>query len=135
MTPEVSILMMDKDKDTIEKTARILETQGYHVTTACNWSQALHFFKKCFIDIAIIDIQTDDCDYKESIVSLQNAHPDAMLIITTENAENHTIGELEKLSSYNIMMKPYDPFELICALEFMAMELKRPAVKDLAFSQ
>ena len=135
MTPEVSILLMDKDRDTIKKTAYILETQGYHVTTACNWSQTLHFSKKCFIDIAIVDIQTDDADCQESIASLQNALPNIMLIITTASAENHTIGELEKLGSCNIMIKPYDPYELVCAIEFMAMELKRPAAKDLAFSQ
>ena len=135
MIPEVSILIMDKDRATIKETACILETQGYHVTTACNWSQALHFLKSCFIDIAIIDRQTEDSDCRDVIAAMQSTHPDAMLIITTESADNHTIGELEKLGPYNIMIKPYDPFELICAIEFMAMELKRPAGKNLASSQ
>ena len=135
MTPEVSILIMDEDKDVIEKIVGILQTQGYQVTTVCNWSQALHCAKACSVDIAIIDIQTGDSVYKEALASLQSAHPNAMLIITAASANNHTIGELEKLDSCNIMMKPYDPNELVCAIEFLSMELKRPAQKDLAFSQ
>ena len=135
MSPKTSILITDKNQKTLQSVAGILEVQGYHVTTACCWSQALHFIKNCYIDIAIIDIHMDKSDYMERLGKIQTASPQTSLIITASDAQNHHIGGLESLGIYNIMPQPYDANELICALEFIAMESGQGATKNLAFSK
>ena len=134
MSQKTNLLIADEDQKTLQLTAGILETQGYHVTTACCWSQALHFIKNCFIDIAIIDIHMDASNYIERLGQIQTSSPDTKLIVTMSNTENHAIGGLENLGIYNIMPQPYDPNELICALELLAMESGQSITQDLAFS-
>jgi DNA-binding response OmpR family regulator len=135
MGPKTSILITDSNQKTLQSVAGILEMQGYHVTTACCWQQTLHFIKNCYIDIAIIDIHMDKSDYMERLGRIQTASPQTSLIITMSDAQNHHIGGLETLGIYNIMPQPYDPNELICALEFIGMESGKSTMKDLALSQ
>ncbi|MFC1998238.1 response regulator [Chloroflexota bacterium] len=135
MGPKTSILITAKNQKTLQSVAGILEVRGYHVTTACCWSQALYLIKNCDIDIAIIDIHMDKSDYMERLGEIQTASPQTSLIITMSDAQNHHIGGLETLGIYNIMPQPYDPNELICALEFIAMESSQGATKNLAFSK
>ena len=135
MGQQTSILITDKNQKTLQSVAGILEVQGYHVTTACCWSQALYFIKNCYIDIAIIDIHMDKSDYMERLGEIQTTNPQTSLIITMSDAQNHHIGGLETLGIYNIMPQPYDANELICALEFIAMESGQGSTKDLAFSK
>ena len=67
MDPKTSILITDKNQKTLQSVAAILEMQGYHVTTACCWSQTLHFIKNCYIDIAIIDIHMDKSGHSGNV--------------------------------------------------------------------
>lgn len=61
-TPPISVLLVDDDAEVLRVVARLLESQGHHVTSARNGIEALRRLAVRWPDVMIVDIQMPGMD-------------------------------------------------------------------------
>jgi CheY-like chemotaxis protein len=61
-TPPISVLLVDDDAEVLRVVARLLESQGHHVTSARNGIEALRRLAVRWPDVMLVDIQMPGMD-------------------------------------------------------------------------
>jgi CheY-like chemotaxis protein len=113
------ILIVDDDADFVESIKDLLESNGYIVFVARNGREAIDRIHSNHIDILILDLRMPILSGLETYLELKRTgHAIPTIIVTAyadEEADN--ITKLRSLSVSGILRKPFDPRELIEAIE------------------
>ena len=78
-----NILIVDDDKDLLDKFREILELEGYSVETALNGGDALKKLDKKAYNLALIDIRLPDMEGTELLSEIKDTLPKMVKIIIT----------------------------------------------------
>ncbi|MBN1219607.1 MAG: response regulator [Anaerolineae bacterium] len=113
------ILIVDDDADFVESVKNLLVNNGYNVFVAGNGQEAIERIRSNGIDILILDLRLPILSGLETYLELKRTgHVVPTLIVTAyldEYADD--VDRLRSLSVSGILRKPFDPGELLKAVE------------------
>jgi two-component system alkaline phosphatase synthesis response regulator PhoP len=121
------ILVVDDDADFVESVKNLLVDNGYEVFVATNGQEAVDRIRSNGIDILILDLHLPILSGLETYLELKRiGHTVPTLIVTAyfdEYADD--VDRLQSLSVSGILRKPFDPRDLLEAVERLAHTRKR----------
>ncbi len=113
------IVVADDDPDLVESIVPVLQGHGYVVATAQNGQEAIDLVMNNTVDLLILDLNMPILSGLEVYMELKSRGREVRtLIITGQTAES--AGAIDELRSYSVtgvLNKPFDPEELLCAIE------------------
>ncbi len=112
-----NILIVDDEKGLRLGTQRLLEEEGYEVTTAENGYEGITLGTACDFDIAIIDMKMPDIDGLDVLGAIKKVFPNTICIVATAFASYDTAIEATRLGAFSYIPKPFTPDELIYQLK------------------
>ena len=119
----MNILVVDDDAIVIKSCRRILEAEGYEVSTAPGADQALEMMRTSDYDLLLIDVKMPKRDGMYLMREIKKNWPEIPTIIMTGYPTSETIAEVLKLGATLFIPKPFRPDELIKSI--------RQAVKNM----
>jgi CheY-like chemotaxis protein len=126
------ILVVDDDPDFVESVKNLLVDNGYTVFVATNGQEAIERIRSDGIDILILDLRLPILSGLETYLELKRTgHAVPTLIVTAyfdEYADD--VDRLRSLSVSGILRKPFDPRDLLNAVERLAHTRKRKRDAD-----
>jgi two-component system response regulator HydG len=113
------ILVVDDDADFVKGIRDLLVNNGYTVFVAANGQQAIERVRANGIDILILDLRLPILNGLETYLDLKRTgHAIPTIIVTAyPEEESDDIDKLRSSSVSGILRKPFDPRELLKAIE------------------
>ncbi|MEJ2108279.1 MAG: response regulator, partial [Acidiferrobacteraceae bacterium] len=116
------ILIVDDDPDFVESVKDLLVDAGYTVFVATNGREAIERIRSNGIDVLILDLRLPILSGLETYLELKRTgHAVPTLIVTAyfdEYADD--VNKLRSLSVSGVLRKPFDPRDLLGAVEHLA---------------
>lgn len=112
-----NILIVDDEKGLRIGTQRLLQEEGYEVTTAENGYEGIALGTSCNFDIAIIDMKMPDIDGLDVLGAIKKIFPNTICIVATAFASYDTAIEATRLGAFSYIPKPFTPEELLYQLK------------------
>ena len=109
----MNILVVDDDAIVIKSCRRILEAEGYEVSTAPSADQALEMMRTSDYDLLLLDVKMPKRDGMYLMREIKKNWPEIPTIIMTGYPTSETIAEVLKLGATLFIPKPFRPDELI----------------------
>lgn len=114
---ETKILIVDDEKGLRVGTQRLLQNEGYLVTTAENGTEGILCGTREEFDLAIIDLKMPDYDGLEVLNKIRQKHPNTVCFIATAFASYDTAIEATRLGAFSYIPKPFTPEEFLYQIE------------------
>ena len=113
------ILLADDDRDFVDGIRAILEMKGYKVYAVHNGKEAVEQVKSNAVDALILDLQMPLLSGLDVYLELERSGHAVPTIIVTAYAgkEAAALDRLRTLSVTGILTKPFDPQDLLKAVE------------------
>jgi DNA-binding response OmpR family regulator len=115
-----SVLVIDDDPVTCEVAQRVLEKDGFAVSTALDAQSGIGRFAELNPDLVIVDILMPGKEGIATILELREAHPDARILAMTGGG-NFAAGDVlriaELLGADNSLKKPFRPAQLLATVK------------------
>lgn len=111
------VLIVDDEKGLRIGAQRLLEMEGYEVTTAENGTEGIKFGTENEFDIAVIDLKMPDIDGLEVLKKIRRKFPYTVCFIATAYASYETAVEATRLGAHSYIPKPFSPEELIANIK------------------
>jgi two-component system response regulator HydG len=120
------ILIVDDDPDFVESIKDLLVGNGYTVFVAIDGREAIERVRPDGIDILILDLRLPILGGLETYLELKKIGHALPTIIVTAYPEEYAdeINQLRSLSVSGILRKPFDPAELLDAVEQLSRARK-----------
>ncbi len=112
---DVSILVVDDDRDICRNLADILTDLGYQVDTAHDGPSALELARHKPYDLALLDLKMPGMDGLTLYRELRQLRADAVALIVTAYAGPETAAEARGAGVWRVLPKPVD-FPLLLGL-------------------
>ena len=109
---KINILVVDDEKIIREGSERILQKEGWNVTTAENGEQGLEYIKSDRFQILLLDLMMPGIKGMEVLKWLQESYPDLLIIVITGYATIENAVEAMKNGAYDFISKPFTPDQL-----------------------
>lgn len=120
MEQSAFILLVEDNEDLRQVLQEVLESSGFHVTTAANATRAREAIDIGKFDLAILDVRLPDGNGIELMSEFRKSDPDIGIVIMTGYAEVDTAIEAVRLGANDFLKKPFVPDEmLVRVIEFM----------------
>ncbi len=118
------ILIADDNPDFVMSIQELLTSKGYSVFVATNGRQAVERILSNGIDVLIMDLRMPVLNGLETYQELKKTGRAVPTIIVTAFAdeETGTVERLQALSVSGVLRKPFDPRELLRAIERLAKQ-------------
>lgn len=128
LTPK-QILLADDDPGIREMLGRVLQSEGYLVTTAATGLQAFNRFSKAPPDLVLLDLNMPEQDGWEAFGRMCTKHPLIPVIIIT--ARPHQQAQAIEFGVDALMEKPLDLPVLLKAIHDLLAETETERTKRL----
>lgn len=109
----MKILVVDDDAIVIKSCRRILEAEGFEVSTVPSADQALEAIKNSDFDLLLIDVKMPKRDGMYLMREIKKNWPEIPTIIMSGYPTPETITEVLRLGATLFIPKPFRPDELI----------------------
>src|SRR4030042_4974176 len=107
------ILVVDDDAIVIKSCKRILEAEGFEVTTVPSADNALEAIRSYDFDLLLIDVKMPRHDGMYLMREVQKTWKDIPTIVMSGYPTPETIGDGLKLGATQFIAKPFRPDELV----------------------
>jgi DNA-binding NtrC family response regulator len=124
----MNILVVDDDAIVIKSCKRILEAEGFEVSTVPGADKALEVLKNSDFDILLIDVKMPGRDGMYLMREIKKNWPEIPTIVMSGYPTPETITEVLRLGATLFIPKPFKPDELIKSVRQV---LKKVPVKKL----
>ncbi|MBF0591314.1 MAG: response regulator [Nitrospirae bacterium] len=114
---KAKLLVVDDDRDLLDSVVMILEEEGYEVTAASGGKEALERLRLGSYDVVMSDIKMPGISGLELIQEIKAAGIETPIILMTAFVEVKTTIEAIRRNAFDFIIKPYDPQDLILAVE------------------
>jgi two-component system response regulator HydG len=113
------ILVVDDDADFVESIRSLLIDEGYTVFVATNGQAAVDRIRSNGVDILILDLRLPILSGLEAYLELKRIGCAVPTLIVTAYFDDYTddVDKLQSLSVSGILRKPFDPRDLLDAVE------------------
>jgi DNA-binding NtrC family response regulator len=122
------VLAVDDEQVVCEAIRRVLEEEGYLVSTATSSRAGLELIRKEAFDLLLLDIKMPEIDGIEFLREARSVAPETEVIIITGYATIETAVEAIKLGAFDYLEKPVSPPQLVVVA---ARALERRQLMDL----
>ena len=110
---EVSVLLVDDEKDFVETLAERLETRGFKVSKAFSGEECLETIRKDHIDVVLLDVLMPGKDGIETLREIKQTNPLIEIMMLTGHATIDTAIKGLKLGAYDYLNKPTETKDLV----------------------
>jgi DNA-binding NtrC family response regulator len=107
------ILVVDDDAIVIKSCRRILEAEGFEVTTVPSADEALEKIKNYDFDLLLMDVKMPKHDGMFLMREIKKDLPEIPIIVMSGYPTPETIADVLKLGATQFIPKPFRPDELI----------------------
>ncbi len=114
---EGSVLVVDDDPHVLEYVSLLLEESGYAAHVCSNARDALDGLKDTRVDVVLTDIVMPGTSGLELLEAIHASDPEMPVILVTAYADLGKAVESVKKGAYDFIMKPYEPEQLLRALD------------------
>jgi diguanylate cyclase (GGDEF)-like protein len=136
-TMKETILIIEDEADILALLSSLLESEGYHIITACNGRDGLDKFQEHSPDLILADVRMPIMDGIEVLREVKTMELDTEVIIMTGHSDEATAIDCLRLGAYDYFCKPLEDIDVLLTavgrvLEKRDLELKnRLLVKQL----
>lgn len=117
MTPEaIHILVVEDDKAEREALKRMLKHVNYHVSSACNPTQALEYIDDN-IDLVLSDLRMGETSGVDLLRMWKERQPRTPFILVTAFGKVESAVDAMKLGADDYLTKPVNPDEMLIVIE------------------
>jgi DNA-binding NtrC family response regulator len=109
----MKILVVDDDAIVIRSCRRILEAEGFEVSTVPGADKALEAIRTSDFDILLIDVKMPERDGMYLMREIKKNWPEIPTIVMSGYPTPETIAEVLRLGATLFIPKPFRPDELI----------------------
>jgi DNA-binding NtrC family response regulator len=109
----MKILVVDDDAIVVKSCRRILEAEGFEVTTVPSADEALEKIKYYDFDILLMDVKMPKHDGLFLMREIKKYWPDIPIIVMSGYPTPETIADVLGLGATQFIPKPFRPDELI----------------------
>ena len=110
---QVSVLLVDDEKDFVETLAERLETRGFKVSKAFSGDECLATIRKDHIDVVILDVLMPGKDGIETLREIKQTNPLIEIMMLTGHATIDTAIKGLHLGAYDYLNKPTETKDLV----------------------
>lgn len=114
---EHSILILEDDKNTREKLARVFAKEGYKVFTAADGEEGIKIFFHNKIDVLLADIKMPKKDGIKVLHEAKDISKDCEVIMITGYGDEDSAIQAMREGAINYIRKPIDLDQLILAVQ------------------
>jgi DNA-binding NtrC family response regulator len=107
------ILVVDDDAIVIKSCRRILEAEGFEVTTVPGADEALEKIKAYDFDLLLMDVKMPKRDGMFLMREIKKNWPDIPIIVMSGYPTPETIADVLKLGAIQFIPKPFRPDEFM----------------------
>ena len=111
------ILVVDDDAIVIKSCRRILEAEGFEVTTVPSADEALEKIKNYDFDLLLIDVKMPKHDGIFLMREIKKNWPDIPIIVMSGYPTPETIADVLKLGATQFIPKPFKPDEFMKSIK------------------
>jgi signal transduction histidine kinase len=115
--PRERIVVADDVEEIRDLCQRVLQAQGYRVSTAGNGQEAIDLASESPIDLLITDLRMPHMTGLEAYQRMRETQPELMAIVMTGYGSMESAIEALKLGAYEFLLKPFSPHDLVAAVE------------------
>ena len=126
------VLVVDDELTTLKNLRRILEKEGYQVSTYSNPVRALELLKRETFDVLLSDLHMPHLDGLELLDQAKLIAPGLEVIIITGYASLDGAVEATKKGAYHFLAKPFTP-EQVRQVVAEALALSRTGTRPKAW--
>lgn len=109
---QLSILVVDDERDIRDASERILTRMGFHVLKAKRGDEAVDLLPTEKISMVLLDLKMPGMDGMEVLKHVRAHDPEILVIIITGYATVDTAIEAMKRGAYDFIPKPFEPDHL-----------------------
>ncbi len=109
----MKILVVDDDAIVIKSCRRILEAEGFEVTTVPSADEALERIKVYDFDLVLMDVKMPKHDGIFLMREIKKNWPDIPIIVMSGYPTPETIADVLKLGAAQFIPKPFKPDEFM----------------------
>ncbi|MCJ7831050.1 MAG: response regulator, partial [Dehalococcoidia bacterium] len=118
------VLIVDDEEQMRELLAKVLEKNGYQVTTAGDGGQALALLEKEPMDLVVTDVRMPGLDGMEALKAIKELNPEIVVIIMTAFGSIDQAVQAVKEGAYDYINKPFKIDEMLLTIR-KALEERR----------
>ena len=114
---KTSLLVLEDDKNTRDKLARVFEKEGYEVFTGQDGEEGIEIFSERKIDILLVDIKMPKKNGMEVLHEVKKLSKDCEVIMLTGYGDEDTAIQAMRDGAINYIRKPMDLDQIILAIQ------------------
>ena len=109
----MTILVLDDDVIVIKSCRRILEAEGFEVTTVASADEALEKIKIYDFDLLVMDVKMPIHDGIFLMREIKKNWPDIPIIVMSGYPTPETVADVVRLGAVQFIPKPFKPDEFM----------------------
>jgi DNA-binding NtrC family response regulator len=109
----MKILVVDDDAIVVKSCKRVLEAEGFEISSVSSADQALETVKKYDFDLLLIDVKMPKHDGFFLMREIKRDVPEMPVVVMSGYPTPETISEVLKSGAVQFIPKPFRPDELI----------------------
>jgi DNA-binding NtrC family response regulator len=113
----MKILVVDDDAIVIKSCRRILEAEGFEVTTVPSADEALEKIKAYDFDLVVMDVKMPKHDGIFLMREFKKNWPDIPIIVMSGYPTPETIADVLRLGAVQFIPKPFKPDEFMRSIK------------------
>ncbi|MCI0331097.1 MAG: response regulator [candidate division Zixibacteria bacterium] len=117
MKEEPKVLVVDDEEMLRNLLARILEREGYSVSTADGGKQALASLEKSDFEIMVSDVKMPEMSGLELLKEARQKYPRMAVLMMTPFGDDYTVQQALGLGADGYVAKPFKSHDLISEVE------------------
>ena len=121
----MKILVVDDDAIVIKSCRRILEAEGFEVTTVPGADEALEKIKYVEFDLLLMDVKMPKHDGIFLMREIKKNWPDIPIMVMSGYPTPETIADVLKLGATQFIPKPFRPDELVKSVRQIIQKMPR----------
>ena len=132
----MSVLVVDDEEGMREGIRRILDRNGYHVTTAEDGEQAIARLEECTFDIALVDLKMPGIDgFQVTRHISDTCSGRTVIVIVSAFASIQAAVEVAKHGAFDFLVKPFAPEDLLQVMARASQQRRLIRERDLFLSE
>jgi DNA-binding NtrC family response regulator len=121
----MKILVVDDDAIVIKSCRRILEAEGFEVTSVPSADEALEKIKYYEFDLLLMDVKMPKHDGIFLMREIKKNWPDIPIVVMSGYPTPETIADVLKLGATQFIPKPFRPDELVKTVRQVIQKMSR----------
>lgn len=122
MTEELKVLVVDDEELLRNLLVRILEREGYSVSTAAGGKQALATLEKSEYEVMLSDVKMPEMSGYELLQAARKKYPRMAVVMMTAFGDDYTIREALQLGADGYLSKPFKSHDVTAELQRARMK-------------